>query len=153
MTNTMEKGKPINIRISSVEETRVENNCGVIDLARLTEDALVFQFKVSATINVAKETVAVFVSIRYRFENADLFQAGAKVVFEVSSLDEMVSHDKGNNTVTFSYDIIPTLVNASYGTLRGVVYKETKNTPLEKYPIPLMPMKVLVDKCVVAVEE
>ena len=153
MTNTMEKGKPINIRISSVEETRVENNCGVIDLARLTEDALVFQFKVNATINVAKETVAVFVSIRYRFENADLFQAGAKVVFEVSSLNEIVSHDKDNNTVTFTYDIIPTLVNASYGTLRGIVYKETKYTPLEKYPIPLLPMRVLVDKCIVAVEE
>ena len=124
-----------------------------MDLAGLTEDALVFQFKVGAAINAAKETVAVSISIRYRFKNADLFQAGAKVVFEVSSLDDIVTHDKNNNTVTFSYDIIPTLVNASFGTLRGIVYKETKNTPLEKYPLPLMPMKVLVEKCIVAVEE
>lgn len=153
MTNTMEKGKPINIKICSVEETRVENNCGVKDLGGLSEDALVFQFKVNASINVVKKTITVFISIRFKFENEDLFQAGAKVVFEVSPLDEIVSHDKENNTVTFSYDIIPTLVNASYGTLRGIVYKETKNTPLERYPIPLMPMKVLVDKCIVAVEE
>lgn len=149
----MEKEKPISIRICSVEETRVENNCGIKDLAGLTEDSLAFQFKVNTAINLVNETITVFVSIRYKFENADLFQAGTKVVFEVSSLDKMVTRDSDNNTVTFSYDIIPTLVNASYGTLRGIVYKETKNTPLEKYPIPLMPMKVLVDKCVVAVEE
>ena len=80
----------------------------------------------------------------------DLFQADCLVCFLVDNLEDILTYDKSNNTVTFSFDVIPTLVNASFGTLRGVVYKETKNGPLEKYPMPLIPMKVLVEKCAVS---
>ena len=83
----------------------------------------------------------------------DLFQAESKTVFVVNSLNEIINRDDSKNTITFSFDIVPTLVGASYSTLRGIVYKETKNGPLEKYPMPLMPMNVLVEKCVFSVEE
>lgn len=153
MTTTMEKEKSINIKLLSVEETGIFNNCGGKDLTDLSEDVLTFQFKVDATVNLAKETIAINMAIRYRYENADLFQAESRTVFVVNSLDEMITRDDSKNTITFSFDIVPTLVGASYSTLRGIVYKETKNGPLEKYPLPLMPMKVLVDKCVFSVEE
>lgn len=153
MTTNMEKEKPINIKMLSVEETSIVNNCGGKDLTDLSEDVLVFQFKVDATINLLKETMTVDITIRYRYNNVDLFQAGSKTVFVVTSLNEIVTRDDSKNTITFSFDIVPTMVGASYSTLRGIVYKETKNGPLEKYPIPLMPMKVLVEKCVFSVEE
>jgi len=153
MTTNMEKEKPINIKLLSVEETSIVNNCGGKDLTDLSEDVLGFQFKVDSMINLAKETMTVNTTIRYRYNNADLFQAGSKTVFVVTSLNEIVTRDDSKNTITFSFDIVPTLVGASYSTLRGIVYKETKNGPLEKYPVPLMPMKVLVEKCVFSVEE
>lgn len=153
MTTTMEKEKPINIKLLTVEETRIVNNCGIKDLSSLSEDVLGFQFKVDAKVNSAKETITIDMAIRYRYENADLFLAGSKTIFVVNSLGEIITRDDSNNTITFSFDIVPTLVGASYSTLRGIVYKETKNGPLEKYPIPLMPMKVLVEKCSFSIEE
>ena len=153
MTTTMEKEKPINIKLLTVEETRIVNNCGIKDLSSLSEDVLGFQFKVDAKVNSAKETITIDMAIRYRYENADLFLAGSKTIFVVNSLGEIITRDDSNNTITFSFDIVPTLVGASYSTLRGIVYKETKNGPLEKYPMPLMPMKVLVEKCSFSNEE
>lgn len=153
MTTTMEKEKPINIKLLTVEETRIVNNCGIKDLSSLSEDVLGFQFKVDAKVNSAKETITIDMAIRYRYENADLFLAGSKTIFVVNSLGEIITRDDSNNTITFSFDIVPTLVGASYSTLRGIVYKETKNGPLEKYPMPLMPMKVLVEKCSFSIEE
>ena len=153
MTTTVEKEKPINIKLLSVEQTSIVNNCGGKDLADLSEDVLAFQFKVDATINLVRETITINTAIRYRYNNADLFQAESKTTFVVNSLDEIITRDDSKNTITFSFDIVPTLVGASYSTLRGIVYKETKNGPLEKYPMPLMPMKVLVEKCVFFVEE
>ena len=153
MTTTMEKEKPINIKLLSVEETSIVNNCGGKDLTDLSEDVLMFQFKVDATVNLVKETMAVNMAIRYRYNNTDLFQAESKTVFVVNSLNDIINRDDIKNTITFSFDIVPTLVGASYSTLRGIVYKETKNGPLEKYPMPLMSTKVLGEKCVFSVEE
>lgn len=149
----MEKEKPINIKLLTVEETKKVNNCGGKDLSGLSEDALEFRFKVDSTVNLAKETMTVNMAIRYRYEGADLFQAESKTVFVVHSLGEIITRDDSNNTITFSFDIVPTLVGASYSTLRGIVYKETINGPLERYPMPLMPMKVLVEKCTFLIEE
>ena len=153
MTTAMEKEKPINIKLLSVEELRTVNNCGGKDLTGLSEDTLVFQFKVNATISLSKDTIAIFMAIRYKYENSELFQAESKTVFAVNSLNEIITRDESKNTITFSFDIIPTLVGASYSTLRGIVYKEMQNEPLEKFPMPLMPMKVLVEKCVFSVVE
>lgn len=149
----MEKEKPINIKLLSVEELRTVNNFGGKDLAGLSEDTLVFQFKVNATINQSTDTIAIFMAIRYKYENAELFQAESKTVFAINSLNEIITRDDTKNTITFSYDIMPTLVGASYSTLRGIVFKETQNEPLEKFPMPLLPMKVLVEKCTITVEE
>lgn len=153
MTTTMEKEKPINIKLLSVEETSIVNNCGGKDLTDLSEDVLMFQFKVDATVNLVKETMAVNMAIRYRYNNTDLFQAESKMVFVVNSLNDIINRNDSKNTITFSFDIVPTLVGASYSTLRGIVYKETKNGPLEKYPMPLMSTKVLGEKCIFSVEE
>ena len=150
---TMEKEKPINIKLLSVEETSIVNNYGGKDLSGLSEDVLSFQFKVNVMVSPAKETLTVDMAVRYRYDNADLFLAESKTVFVVKSLDEIITRDESKNTITFSFDIVPTLVGASYSTLRGIVYKETKNGPLEKYPMPLMPMKVLVEKCVFSIED
>ena len=153
MKPTMEKEKPINIKLLAVEETRVDNSCGSKNLTELSEDLLGFQFKVNAVVNTAEETITINMSIRYRYEDVDLFQAESKTIFLVSSLDEIITRDDNDNTITFSYDIVPTLVGASYSTLRGIVFKETKNGPLGKYPMPLMPTKVLVEKCTFFMEE
>lgn len=149
----MEKEKPINIKLLSVEETSIVNNCGGKDLTDLSEDVLMFQFKVDATVNLVKETMAVNMAIRYRYNNTDLFQAESKMVFVVNSLNDIINRNDSKNTITFSFDIVPTLVGASYSTLRGIVYKETKSGPLEKYPMPLMSTKVLGEKCIFSVEE
>lgn len=143
----MEKEKSINIKIQSVEETLVNNNCGGKNLDGLSEDSLGFQFRVGAEVCLAKKTISVVEAIRYKFKNVELFQAECEVRFLIDDLEGILNYDKDSNTVTFSFNVIPTLVNAAFGTLRGIVYKETKNGPLEKYPVPLVPMNALVEKC------
>ncbi len=147
----MEKEKTLNIKIQSIKETSVFNNCGSKNVESLSEDSLGFQFKVGAEVCFTKNTISVTEAIKYKLDNVDLFQAECVVCFFVDNLEDIITYDKSSNTISLSFDVIPTLVNASFGTLRGIVYKETINGPLEKYPVPLVPMKVLVERCAVSV--
>ena len=149
----MEQDKQINMQLLSVKETAVKNSCGGKDLSNLTPDNLFFQFKIEIKINRLKETITVLTGAKYSYNNQELLLVESNTEFKVEQLKEIVTQNPDKNEINFSFDIIPVLLNISYGTLRGIVYKETQNGPLEAYPMPMIPTKVLTEKSYISIEE
>lgn len=149
----MEQDKQINMQLLSVRETAVRNSCGGKDLSNLKPENLFFQFKTHVKINRAKDTITVLTGAKYSYNGQELLLVESDTVFKVEQLDEIVTQDPDKNEINFSFDIIPVLLSISYGTLRGIVYKETQKGPLESYPMPMIPTKVLTEKSYIAIEE
>lgn len=149
----MEQEKQINMQLVSVKETAVKNNCGGKDLSNLTPNDLFFQFKAHIKINRSNDIITVMTGAKYSYNNQELLLVESDTVFKIEQLKEIVTQDPNKNEISFSYDMIPILLNISYGTLRGIVYKETQNGPLEAYPMPMIPTKVLTEKSYISIEE
>lgn len=149
----MEQAQSVSMYLLSIEETKIINNIGGKDLANMTENNLNIHFRIHSEVYKEKDEIHVNCAIKYTYENQELFLAESKNKFHVDDLSNLIIKNDNDNTVGFKYDIIPTLINISYGTLRGIVYKETKNSPLEKYPVPLIPLNVLTEKSSLSIVE
>lgn len=149
----MDKQKSYQIRLLSVDENRVLNYLGNKNFDGLTEETLVFQFKLDTSLRLAKHIVAIRTAIKYVFEGKDMLQVENTLEFEVERLEEIVTKNEEDGTLEFSVDILPTFISVAFGTLRGMVYKETKGTVLENYPIPLISMETLKEKNVIVIGE
>lgn len=149
----METQKTINIRLLSINGEQVINSIGKKDLSGLNEDNLVYQFKNETSLNLSDDLVTVTSGMRYVYNQNELFQVGASVTFKVLNLKDFVAQDEEKSTITFAFNFLPTLISAAIGVLRGILFKETKGTELEKYPMPLLPVDLLMEKNVVTVEK
>lgn len=149
----METQKTINIRLLCINGEQVINSIGKKDLSGLNEDNLVYQFKNETLLNLSDDLVTVTSGMRYVYNQNELFQVGASVTFKVLNLKDFVAQDEEKSTITFAFNFLPTLISAAIGVLRGILYKETKGTELEKYPMPLLPVDLLMEKNVVTVEK
>ena len=149
----MDKQKSYQVRLLSVDENQVLNYLGNRSIDGLNEETLVFQFKLDTKLKLINRMVAIRTAIKYVFEGKDLLQVENTLAFEVDRLEEIVTKNEENGTLSFSVDILPTFISVAFGTLRGMVYKETKGTVLENYPIPLISMETLKEKNVIVVEE
>jgi hypothetical protein len=87
------------------------------------------------------------------FGGAVLFESCAEFVYSVLSLDAVMDVDKENKKLNMKVNIIPTLLGAAYSSLRGIVYARTLETPLEKYPIPMIDLNTLLSKNGISVIE
>lgn len=149
----METQKTINIRLLCINGEQVINSIGKKDLSGLNEDNLVYQFKNETLLNLSDDLVTITSGMRYVYNQNELFQVGASVTFKVLNLKDFVAQDEEKSTITFAFNFLPTLISAAIGVLRGILYKETKGTELEKYPMPLLPVDLLMEKNVVTVEK
>ncbi len=149
----MEQTQSVSMYLLSIEDTRININTGGKDLANLSVNNLNIHFLIHTEVYKAKDEIHVNCAIKYTYENQELFFAKSKNKFHVDDLANLIIKNDNDNTVGFKYDIIPTLINISYGTLRGIVYMATKNNPLEKYPVPLIPLNVLTEKSSLSIVE
>ncbi len=73
---------------------------------------------------------------------AELVHNAVKLSFSLIPLKDIVQLDDDKGIKTNSPQIVDTLVNVSYGTLRGILYKNLSNTPYSKVYLPLIPSNV-----------
>ncbi|MCQ2287150.1 MAG: hypothetical protein MJZ76_09825 [Bacteroidales bacterium] len=148
----METQKTFNIRLLSINGEQIINSLAKRDLSGLNEDNLVYQFRNETTLNLSDDLVTITSGIRYMYNQNELFQVQASVTYKVLNLNEIVEQDEEKSTITLAADFLPTLISAAVGVIRGILFKETKGTVLEKYPLPLLPIKLLMEKNVITVE-
>lgn len=66
--------------------------------------------------------------------------------FGLSPIKNIISFDKKGNVTTQDPLILDTFIIAAIGTLRGVLMKNLKGTPISSVSIPLIPMENLRSK-------
>ncbi len=149
----MEDPNNIKFRLVSIANEKTTTIPEGIDLSSISEESLQFQYKIGTVIKLAENTITVVPSIRYMFGGAVLFESCAEFVYSVLSLDAVMDVDKENKKLNMKVNIFPTLLGAAYSSLRGIVYARTLETPLEKYPIPMIDLNTLLSKNGISVIE
>jgi len=119
----------------------------------LSSDDIRFQFKVDVVFNLREDTISVTPFVRYKLKDSDILNANASFEYKVPELKSITSFNKDTGEIKQKADIVPTLVSASFSSLRGIVYFATKGGPLERYPVPLVGISVLVQNLGVSIIE
>ena len=68
-------------------------------------------------------------------------KCGVSVTFKISEINNFIQINKDQSVSITNNEILLNLMNITLGTLRGVVYVKTKDTPLNEYPLPIMTRK------------
>ena len=148
----MDNQKSYQIKLLTVSENRVLDRLGGTDYEGLSEENLIFQFKLGTELQMKERIVVLKAAVKYVFEGKEMLQVEDALRFEVEGLEEIVTINKDTDTLVFSVDILPTFISVAFGALRGMVYKETKGTVLESYPLPLIPMESLKERNVITIK-
>ena len=149
----MEDPNNIKFRLVSIANEKTTTIPEGVDLSSISEESLQFQYKIGTVIKLTENTITVIPSIRYMFGGTVLFESRAEFNYSVLSLDAVMDVDKENKKLNMKVNIFPTLLGASYSSLRGIVYARTLATPLEKYPIPMIDINTLLSKNGISVME
>lgn len=143
----------IKYKLSSIEIVKFEMNASDNTLLDISSDSLKFQYKIETLIKMSANIIGVKSSIRFTYNETTILEVSAIINYNIDSLQEVFSVDKENHKLTSKVDILPTFVATSYSTLRGIVYAKTAETPLSKYPIPMIEMKTLMNRNAICVED
>lgn len=143
----------IKYKLSSIEIVKFEMNASDNTLLDISSDSLKFQYKIETLIKMSANIIGVKSSIRFTYNETTILEVSAITNYNIDSLQEVFSVDKENHKLTSKVDILPTFVATSYSTLRGIVYAKTAETPLSKYPIPMIEMQTLMNRNAICVED
>ena len=90
-----------------------------------------------------EETLYVRSGIRYSDEEDVLCECVIGIQFGLEDFNSIIHIDEDSKRINFSSSFIPTFLNMTYGTLRGVLFEKVKDTYLSSYPLPPISMQEL----------
>lgn len=129
------------IALDNIQEVSFRYNTE-FDYSTLSIQNLSFGMKYETKTSRDTEKVGITVTTIYTTGNESLSEYSILMEFKVRGLAQLITTDsKGEEVI--NRDFILNLLNISIGTLRGAFFLRTKGTGLEKFPIPLIPTKVL----------
>ncbi|MGN0201399.1 MAG: hypothetical protein ACI399_00650 [Candidatus Cryptobacteroides sp.] len=149
----MEERENVRFRLVSIEDVQLKSDYDGFDFSSLDENKLKFQFKIETILRFSKELITVIPSIRYTYEKRVLLEADAVFNYAVQNMGAAITVDKENQQVNVKADLFPSLLGAAYNSLRGIVYANTGESGLRRYPLPLIEVRTLVEKNGISVEE
>lgn len=141
----MEENINIRFRLQAIENAKFEPVEGIETMA-LEEAKLLFQYKIDTQIKLTDDVIRVIPQIRYSYEERIILSASAEFVYAVPGLQSVITVDKVNQQINVRADIFPSLVGTAYGTLRGIVYSGSVESPLVRFPLPMIEIQTLVEK-------
>lgn len=148
----METRKNIKYRIASINENKLVKSIDNVEFIQITEESLKFQFKIDTLIKMSDNIIEVTPAIRYIIDNNCILEASATITFEVQTLDHVFVIDREKQEIKSTCDILSSFVEASFSTLRGIVYTTSKGTLLERFPMPMIDIHTLMAKNAVNVK-
>lgn len=134
-----EETKQFMLSITAMQEVSFRFNAEY-DYSTLNADNLSFGIRYNIIPNKESETVRLTVSIVYETSDRKVFLAeySLMIEFRIIKLAELITTaEDGEEVIDKSAAI--SLLNISIGSLRGAFFLRMKDTPLSKYPLPLIP--------------
>lgn len=96
------------------------------------------QYSVLAKINRPESCVDIVVSMTYITGSTKLFSGGLTTRFEVVELSSFIEFTENSSEFQIKCDFLPMLINIAFGTTRGYIAHELKDTLLAPYPFPMI---------------
>ena len=82
------------------------------------------------------------VEIKYSYGKAVILKAIVDCYFDV--LNEGISPDSNNNTISFSAEFLRDMASVTLGAARGVLYSKTLGTTLSAAPLPIINLSEII---------
>lgn len=149
----MEEQVQISFRLVTIKNEKNHINISEAIQKELDPETLRFQFKVNVELNLTDETITVIPMVRYKCKETEILNSESTFIYNVPGLKANTSFSSETGEIKQKADIIPTLVSASFSSLRGIIYLAAKGTPIQGYPVPLVGMDNLISKIGISVIE
>lgn len=136
----------VSIALVNIQETSYHFNTD-FDYSSLDGKSLSFGMKYETKTDKDEERVRITTTAIYQSTESKetLAEYSIMIEFLVPGLSNLISKDQDGVEI-INRDFILNLLNISIGTLRGAFFLKTKNTPLENFPIPLIPSTILEEE-------
>lgn len=134
-----EKKQEVTISIIDILETSFKFNASY-NYTNFTANNLALEFEHKFSVNLDENKFGVEISISYidSRDRTHLSELSVLFNFCVMNLKELIEVDE-QGIKTKDNSLIINLLNVSTGTIRGILYSKLKGTPLDKFPLPLIP--------------
>lgn len=131
------------IALTSIQEIAFRFNAGY-DYSSFSGDNLSFGIKYDVQTEKEAEIVRLTITITYlASDNKELLTEYSLLTeYHLIGLSKLITIDE-HGEETMEKDVIINMLNLSIGTLRGAFFLKMKDTPLSKFPIPLIPSDLL----------
>lgn len=139
----MEQEIKIRFSIDGIEEKSFELSSSIPH--QIDAGSLQVRYLIETEILRTQEKARVMAGVKYSTAEDSLCELIISMVFMVEPFADIIKIDEAKNTVSFTKEIIPTLLNITFGTLRGVLFEKTKGTALAGFPLPPVSMPKLVE--------
>lgn len=137
------KNKFYSLAIDNIQEISYNYN-GDFNFLQLSNTSLIYEMNNSIKIDNEKDIIGLRLGICYRYAETNESLAEYKILvnFKIPELNELVSKEK--DKLKFEDNsLLMNLLHITIGTLRGALFLKLKGTPLEKFPLPLIPYSSL----------
>jgi hypothetical protein len=142
----MKKNQEIQIRLKEINEisftlTQILIPTDQIEFGLNLSLRIGFRFD----INMEQEMFKFYTSISYLIENQEkpIVELESEIVFEIYNMSLVVSPE-GEEKLKIEDSLLETLAGVCIGTNRGLLAANVKDTPMKKFPLPVLnPQRVL----------
>lgn len=142
----MEDKTNVKFRLVSIEGETIKQDFSDNALKNIEEQSLKFQYKIRTVIKMSEDTIIVIPSIRYSYNEKVIFESSAEFVYSIRTLAAAIDVDKENKKINVKSNIFPSLLGAAYSTLRGMSFVRSQETPLSKFPAPMVEVDTLLNR-------
>ena len=149
----MEEKANVKFRLVSIENERINKDFDNVTTENINGQELKFQYKVGTVIKMSEDTIVVIPSLRYLYNDKVIFEASSEFVYSIQTLATAIDIDRENKRINVKSNIFPSLLGSAYSTLRGISFVEAKDTPLAKYPAPMVEINTLLSKNGISIVE
>lgn len=136
----------VRLKLVSIENETVKRNFDQHSVNDIDVHALKFQYKINTIIKMSENIVVAIPSIRYTYNDTIIFETSAEFVYSVLTLSDAITVDKEKKKINVKSDIFHSIIGSSYSTLRGMAFIRIKNTPVAKFPAPLIGINTLLQR-------
>lgn len=143
-----ENNKEIKVRIVEINEISYKQTQPPIPFEKMVfGENLIFGLGFNFDVSIENEIFKHKTLISFIIEGFDepIIELETELVFHVINLQSVVESKK-DKEMDIDDNFLSTITGVSLGTSRGILAKNTKGTPLAKFPLPILnPSEILKD--------
>ena len=131
-----ENKEEVKIGIKSIKEVCFSQT----QIEDISIDKKYLQFSFGFSLNAQKDTqtMNVTVGVRYLYKKHIVLECKYLISFHIIGFDQAIKVHDNNKELSANNDLIVTLLNVGFGTLRGIVVVKTAGTLLGDFPMPVV---------------